>query len=257
MPIPFLRHLWRQPNVALPDEAEAGLHAPSLRRNLNWLLCCVVLIAAAIQAAGIYRVARQETEAVFDAQMQRMAATDARASDKEDLQNRRFISSLRKEFRGLPSVKDYETVLPIVESARKAPATPAGDLQIIYSVGKVLDPGSVVREGELQLTQNAQPWLSKVVGQYQKQVKGGAVLPKAIRDQFIAALDERVTGYRAGYERDVDQYRRYAQEQGLDPFAIVGTDLVEPYRTPASRAAGAPSQQDMDIVGNWLNKGQP
>lgn len=193
----------------------------------------------------------------FDAQMKRMAATDARANDKEDLQNRRFASSIRKEFRGLPSVKDYETVLPIVESARKAPATPAGDLQIIYSVGKVLDPGSVVREGELQLTQNAQPWLSKLVGQYQQQVKGGAALPKAIRDQFIAALDERVAGYRAGYERDVDQYRRYAQEQGLDPFVIVGTDLVEPYRTPASRPAGAPSQQDMDIVGNWLNKGQP
>ncbi len=110
--------------------------------------------------------------------------------------------------------------------------TPAGDLQLIYSVGKILDPGSVVREGELQLTQNAQPWLSKMVGQYQKQLKGGATLPAEIRKQFIAALDERVAGYRLAYERDVGVYNRYAGEGGVDPYSVVGEDLASPYRTP-------------------------
>jgi hypothetical protein len=175
----------------------------------------------------------------FNATLSRQTEIEKRALEKEDLQSRRYTSALRKEFRGLPSVKDYETVLPIIESARKAPMTPAGDLQLIYSVGKILDPGSVVREGELQLTQNAQPWLSKMVGQYQKQLKGGSTLPAEIRKQFIAALDERVEGYRLSYERDMDVYTRYAGEGGVDPFSVVGEDLASPYRSPKTGADSA------------------
>jgi two-component system OmpR family sensor kinase len=52
----------------------AGEHeAPSLRRRLLWLIVGVVLLASLMQALGVYRIALDETEAVFDSQMQRMA----------------------------------------------------------------------------------------------------------------------------------------------------------------------------------------
>jgi len=50
-----------------------GLGAPSLRARLTELLLLAVLAVACIQAAITYRAARAGTEAVFDAQMQRVA----------------------------------------------------------------------------------------------------------------------------------------------------------------------------------------
>jgi two-component system OmpR family sensor kinase len=49
--------------------------APSLRRQLTGALLAAVLAFAALQAAVTYRTARAETEALFDAQMQRIALT--------------------------------------------------------------------------------------------------------------------------------------------------------------------------------------
>ena len=47
--------------------------APSLRARLTGALLLAVLAFAALQAAVTYRTARAETEALFDAQMQRIA----------------------------------------------------------------------------------------------------------------------------------------------------------------------------------------
>lgn len=56
--------------------AEAGAArpaAPSLRTRLTGLILLAVLLVAAVQAVIVYRTARAETEAVFDAQMERIA----------------------------------------------------------------------------------------------------------------------------------------------------------------------------------------
>jgi hypothetical protein len=57
----------------------------------------------------------------FEATLGRQEAAEQRAREKEDLATRRYTSSVRKEFRLLPAVKNYETVLPIYESVKKAP----------------------------------------------------------------------------------------------------------------------------------------
>ena len=148
---------------------------------------------------------------------------------------RKNTQPLRKEFRSLQSVKDYEAVLPLLHSARTAPDTPAGDLQLIYTVGKILDPGSVVREGELQLTQNAQPWFSKMVGQAHKQIKSEGSLPPETRQQFIEMLEERVNGYKQAYDKDFQQYSEYAAELNVDPGHIVGKHADSAYAKPKEK----------------------
>jgi hypothetical protein len=64
------------------------------------------------------------------------------------------VAELRKEFNALPEVKAYRDIIPVVEAARSSPDTRAGDLQLAYAVGKVLDPNSVVREGEFKMAQD-------------------------------------------------------------------------------------------------------
>lgn len=155
--------------------------------------------------------------------------------------SRRDTAGLRKEFRGLQSVKDYENSLPIIESARSAPDTPAGDLQVIYSVGKVLDPNSVVREGELQLTQNATPFVQKIVGKARAELQGEGRLTPQTRKDLIEMLDQRVGGYKQAYSRDYDTYSQYAKDIGADSGQVVGTRAETAFTPGGSPPVSTPA----------------
>lgn len=138
--------------------------------------------------------------------------------------------STRKEFRGLQSVKDYETALPLLVSARKAPDNGYGDLQLIYTAGKVLDPGSVVREGELALTVAAGSPLQRAIGTTRFTTENGGRLTPETRQQLLGMLNERVMAYRQAYDRDYTQYADYARESNIDPSAIVGSHAANAYQ---------------------------
>jgi len=144
------------------------------------------------------------------------------------------IQQLRKEFRSLPTVKAYESALPIVESVKNAPDTPAGDLQVVYSVGKALDPDSVVREGELQLTQNATPFLQQIVGKARAEIRGKGRLTPQTRRDLVDMLKQRIQGYQQAYTRDYDQYAQYATETGVDASSVVGTRPESAFTQPAA-----------------------
>jgi hypothetical protein len=143
-------------------------------------------------------------------------------ADPSGLAARKGAQALRKEFRGLPSVKEYESVLPIIQAAKSSPDTPQGDLAMIYAVGKILDPDSVVREGELVLTQNAAPWIQKMIGQARSQLGQGGRLTPEMRAGLIDMLDQRVAASRQAYDRDFQQYSEYAREASLNPELVVG-----------------------------------
>ena len=176
--------------------------------------------AGQANTAAIAAANRSTTERGQDITAQTALAGQQANSGKAAKQN---TAALRKEFRGLPSVKDYEASLPVIESARNAPDTPAGDLQVVYSVGKILDPNSVVREGELQLTQNATPFLQKIIGKARGELQGQGRLTPQTRKDLMDMLDQRVGGYKQAYARDYDTYSQYGRDIGADPSQIVGT----------------------------------
>jgi hypothetical protein len=140
------------------------------------------------------------------------------------------VAKTRKEFRSLPSVKDYETALPLLVSARKAPDNGYGDLQLIYTAGKILDPGSVVREGELALTVAAGSPLQRILGTTKFTAEQGGRLTKQTRKQLLDMLNERVLAYRQGYDRDYQQYAEYAQAGGMVPRDVVGRHAANAYQ---------------------------
>lgn len=158
------------------------------------------------------------------------------AGARTDQQTRQQNAKLRKEFRQLQTVKDYETILPLVNSAKTAPDTPQGDLQMIYTLAKVFDPGSVVREGELQLTKDAAPWLIKMTGEFRKQIQDKGALTPQMRKQMIDAMEQRASGYKQAYDRDYAQYGKYATDLGISPDEVVGT------RPESAYSQGGPKQ---------------
>lgn len=161
---------------------------------------------------------------------------------------------LRKEFRGLPSVKEYETSLPLLVSARKAPDTGFGDLQLIYTAGKVLDPGSVVREGELALTVAAGSPLQRVIGSTRFTAEKGGRLTPTTRKQLLEMLNERVLAYRQAYDRDYGQYAEYAREGSFQPDQVVGRHAANAYGSKAVTKGDKPAQKrvKVDAQGNVI-----
>lgn len=156
---------------------------------------------------------------------QNMADTRSRESNQIAAGNRQQqgIIELRKEFNGLDEVKNYKSVLPIINSAKNAPDTPAGDIDVIYAVGKIMDPGSVVREGELNLVINSGSPAQRLMG-YVNRIRGGGRLTSDQRKQLMQVLDSRVGGLESGYKSARSTMERAAKAQGLPPDQI----FIEP-----------------------------
>lgn len=130
---------------------------------------------------------------------------------------------LRKEFEAAPAVKDFRTSLPLLVSARNAPDNGYGDLQLIYTAGKVLDPGSVVREGELALTVAAGSPLQRIIGSTRFTAEKGGRLTPETRSQLLGMLNERVLAYRQAYDQERDRYASYAKQLGAESASVIGS----------------------------------
>lgn len=156
--------------------------------------------------------------------------TNARALDQNAIANNTRITQLveghRKEFNALPEVKNYKETLPILESVKKAPDTPAGDIDLIYAVGKIMDPNSVVREGELNLVIKAGSPAQRFQG-WANYVKGGGRLPPAQRAELMDVLNNRVGALQNNYNQAAGEYGRIVAQQGIDPGLVI-PQLVNP-----------------------------
>lgn len=81
---------------------------------------------------------------------------------------------LRKEYVNLPTSKASQDVTSAYEKVKKAAENPsaAGDLSLIFGYMKMLDPGSVVREGEFASAQNAAGIPDRIKNAYNKAISG-------------------------------------------------------------------------------------
>jgi len=143
------------------------------------------------------------------------------------LDNKTFdnISGLRKEFQG--ATKDFGAVRDAYGriKATAGAATPAGDISMIYAYMKMLDPGSVVRESEFSIAQNARPLLDRM-GLSWDSVKSawqGQKLQPEVRRDFLNQASSLYKQQLGQYEDTKKQYGGLAQRFGFDP-ALVLTD---------------------------------
>jgi hypothetical protein len=150
---------------------------------------------------------------------------------------RRATVELRKQFDGLPEVKAFKELAPVIVSARRAPDTPAGDIQLAYTVGKVLDPNSVVREGELAMVAAAGSPVERILGTTRFVADGKARLTPTQRQQLLGMLNERALANRQAYDAAYTNYAQYATDSGVSPRAVVGTHAANAFRQPQARAA--------------------
>lgn len=130
---------------------------------------------------------------------------------------REDADKLRKEFEEKPAVKSYRDVLPIAGAAQKAPDTRAGDIQMAYAVGKILDPNSVVREGELKLVGNAATVMQQIQGELRTLTQGKGRLTPETRAQLNSMLENAVAQRKASFDAEKQSYGGIVQRRGYKP----------------------------------------
>lgn len=124
---------------------------------------------------------------------------------------------IRKEIQGLPSYKNFAQAAPIYDTMVDASSrdNKAADLNLVYGLGKIFDPGSVVREGEMIMVKDTASLPDWFIGTIQS-VNGGARLQPETRAAILREARSRIDAYKGMYDNDLGQYRKIAQAYGLD-----------------------------------------
>lgn len=153
-----------------------------------------------------------------------------------DLDAAKFEQSLRKEYTDLS--KDYR----IIQDGKKRVEAGAsldsgtGDMAIVYGYMKLLDPGSVVREGEFAQAEQNAGLPTQVVNLYNKIVTGERLTP-AQRQQFIAAATKLAGAKETEQSRIRQKFEAISRGASIDPGRVM-LQFEEPQTPPPGGTSG-------------------
>jgi hypothetical protein len=98
--------------------------------------------------------------------------------------------------------------------------TGAGDLSVVFSYMKTLDPTSTVREGEFANAENSAGIPAKVTNIYNKLLNGERLTNKQRRD-FVSMAKELFKAAEPAQAERVRQYTNLANQYGVSPDMII------------------------------------
>lgn len=116
----------------------------------------------------------------------------------------------------------------------------AGDIALVTSFMKMLDPGSVVRETEFATAANAGGLLARL-GTIASRVESGQFLTPAQRADFQRLAGEYLRAAQEQEGRVQDSYRLLVDNYGLDPINVFGARAVTAAPAPTAPAPTAPA----------------
>lgn len=127
-------------------------------------------------------------------------------------------SKLRTEFNSLQSVKDFairNSALGAIEASAQDP-TAAGDISLIFAYMKMLDPNSVVREGEFATAQSAGSVPQTLWSKYNQALTGERLAPD-VRNDFVNRANKLYTRAAEDFGKVYTRYEDIAKANNLDP----------------------------------------
>jgi hypothetical protein len=158
------------------------------------------------------------------------------AADPElTLEQSKHEQSLRKEYTMLSS--DMRTINDSVGKLRTAQKLDSGqgDIAMVYAYMKMLDPTSVVREGEYATAEQTSGVPERIVNMYNKALSGTRLTP-SMRGQFVSAGEALAAEKTERFGALKSQYEGIVRKSGADPTRIM---LDEGMAAPPPAAGGA------------------
>ena len=159
-------------------------------------------------------------------------------------------SKLRTEFNALESVKNFairNSALGAIEASAQDP-TAAGDISLIFAYMKMLDPNSVVREGEFATAQSAGSVPQTLWSKYNQALTGERLAPE-VRQDFVDRANKLYTRASEDFDEVYTRYEDIAKANSLDPSRA----LVD-YRFKAPSAAIPQSAINAEITPDIWNE---
>lgn len=129
-------------------------------------------------------------------------------------------NTLRDEFTRLTG--DYRVVRDAfsnIETAARS-QTGAGDMSMLYSFVKLLDPTSVVRESEFATAAASGSYGERIQGAVQRIISGER-LPDSLRNAFLAEAQNIYRTQTRTYQQTEQTYRDLATRNQIDPANVV------------------------------------
>jgi hypothetical protein len=111
-----------------------------------------------------------------------------------------------------------------VQEAAMNPS-PANDIALIFAYMKILDPTSVVREGEFATAANAGSIPQRVWARYNKLMRGEELNAEQ-RNDFLSSAYGLVRSQHRNAQRIVDRYGNLAAGYGVNPKAVAENPLA-------------------------------
>jgi hypothetical protein len=145
-------------------------------------------------------------------------------NERSNRADRRDEMSLRKEFDSLPEVKNYKESYVKAQQAVTALQQPniTKDIALTYNFNKLLDPESVVREGEYERLFKNQSFMSRLRGAVGRIAEGGGGLDNKDRLVVAQAIKALSKDQKILYDRAARNYKQYAKDYGFESRRIVG-----------------------------------
>ena len=146
-----------------------------------------------------------------------------RKNKEDENRIRTLATNLRKEFNTITKeMRDIGLAYGKIEASTREPSA-AGDIALLINYMKMLDPGSVVREGEFATAQNAGGVDARVRARYNQALEG-KLLSEEQRADFLASAGRVLVPYRDQFETFKQRYSTLAQSQGVKPSDVVIND---------------------------------
>lgn len=176
--------------------------------------------------------------------------------DQKDLSSGE--DAVRKEF--LAQAKPYIEISQAyrkIEEATKVPSA-AGDVSLVFAFMKILDPGSVVREGEFATAQNAAGVPDRIRAQYNQAMSGQKLAP-AQREDFLNQAKNLARSQKQMFESQLlPQYQYISQQRNYDLAKVVSNPFQGlNLETRQGAPTGQPGQprKSLDSIFGGGNRG--
>jgi len=199
------------------------------------------------KAQAAAELAKQQRET--DIALKMMEIRAQQAATERDISGKEFTQEkdLRKEF--TTQSKDFTEAKLGFEKVQNAAMakTPSGatDIALVFGYMKVLDPNSVVREGEFATAANA-GGVGETIRNYYNKILEGTLLTDKVRRQFVSSARTQFQPYLQQQEARETEFTELSDAYSLDPTKVVRSKL--PKEGSLARPFIVSTQEEADAL---------
>ncbi len=139
------------------------------------------------------------------------------------------FQALRDDFERNPTVQNYNTVISQYASALNTAPDAAGDLALIYSFAKVMDPASVVRESEMEMVGGTSNTAQQIATRFGFEIGANGRISPETRTRLLRELHNRAVTANQSYNQFRQRTMEDARASGVDPERVIGPHAGLPY----------------------------